>query len=114
LLPIVEDANEGKAAGIGEVVMPRQAASAAAEKVRRGLCKKIDVLFCQLSFHSSHCSNHVYILSILYCRWSHQSIILFIFANTTRNRSVPSMWWMMTGCFVLSRLSRCKLVVMVD
>jgi len=42
LLPIVEDANEGKAAGIGEVVMPRQAALAAAEKVRRGLCKKID------------------------------------------------------------------------
>lgn len=38
LLPIVEDANEGKAAGIGEVVMPRQAASAAAEKVRHGLC----------------------------------------------------------------------------
>jgi hypothetical protein len=113
------------------------AALAAAEKVRRGLCKKIDesdellfilsdnylvVIKCYGKLWSA---NHpfarhivqttVYILSILYCHWSHQSVILFIFANTTRNRSIPSMWWMTRGCYVLSRLvSSCKLVVMVD
>ena len=57
----------------------------------------------------------VYVLSIHYCHWSHQSMILFIFATTTMNRSIPSMWWMTRGCYVLSRrVSRSKLVVMVD
>ena len=55
-----------------------------------------------------------YILSILYCHCSHQSIILFIFANTTRIWSIPLMWWVTKGCQVLSRLSRSRLVMMVD
>ena len=54
------------------------------------------------------------IISILYCHWSHQPINLFTFANTTRKRSISLMWWMTRGCYVLSRLNRCKLVVMVD
>ena len=74
----------GSPANGGIIIIPEQfkaAALAAAEKVRRGLCKKID--------ESDELSaNHPiarHIVSILYCHWSHQSVILFIFANTTRN-----------------------------
>ena len=106
----------GSPANGGIIIIPehfKAAALAAAEKVRRGLCKKIDESD-ELLFISSDkylvvikcygklwSANHpiarhivqttVYILSILYCHWSHQSIILFIFANTNRNRSIPSM-----------------------
>ena len=84
------------------------AALAAAEKVRRGLCKKIDesdellfilsdkylvVIKCYGKLWST---NHpiarqivqttVYILSIHYCHWSHQSMILLIFATTVGSR----------------------------
>ena len=42
----------------------------------------------------NHCLYSFYSL----CHWSHQSIKFSIFANTTRNRSIPSMWWMTRGC----------------
>jgi phosphatidylserine synthase len=32
------------------------------------------------------------------CHWSHQSIILFTFANTIRVWSIPLMWWVTRGC----------------
>jgi hypothetical protein len=73
------------------IIIPEQfkaAALAAAEKVRRGLCKKIDEsdeLSANHPIARHIVQTTVCILSILYCHWSHQSVILFIFANTTRN-----------------------------